>query len=128
MRRSEHNDPEWDEADDRPGIDRFDDFDRAIRSAGTSRQRYVLRLYITGNTPRSTRAIRNIRALCEEHLHGQYDLEVIDIHQQPVLARGEQIIAAPTLIKKLPAPLRKCVGDFSDTTRVLFGLDLKPAG
>jgi circadian clock protein KaiB len=81
---------------------------------------------VTGSTPRSTKAIQNIRALCEQHLRGRYDLEVIDIYQQPVLARGEQIIAAPTLIKKLPEPLRKVVGDLSDTEKVLMGLDLQP--
>ena len=78
------------------------------------------------STPKSSKAIQNIRALCEEHLQGRYDLEVVDIYQQPVLARGEQIIAAPTLIKKLPAPLRKVVGDLSDSDRVLMGLDLQP--
>lgn len=107
-------------------VDRADEFERAIASAAESHQRYVLRLYVTGSTPRSARAIQNIRAICEKHLHGRYDLEVIDIHQQPVLARGEQIIAAPTLIKKLPAPLRKVVGDLSDSDRVLMGLDLRP--
>ena len=110
----------------REPLDRADEFERAIASAGESHQRYVLRLYVTGSTPRSSRAIQNIRAICEKHLHGRYDLEVIDIHQQPVLARGEQIIAAPTLIKKLPAPLRKVVGDLSDSDRVLMGLDLRP--
>ena len=107
-------------------IDRVDDFERAILAAAVSDQRYVLRLYVTGSTPRSVRAIQNIRAICEKHLQGRYDLEVIDIHQQPVLARGEQIIAAPTLIKRLPAPLRKVVGDLSDSDRVLMGLDLRP--
>jgi len=107
-------------------IDHVGDFENALKEAATSRERYVLRLYVTGSTPRSSRAIQSIRALCETHLSGRYDLEVIDIHQQPVLARGEQIIAAPTLIKKLPAPLRKMVGDLSDTDRVLMGLDLQP--
>jgi len=107
-------------------VDHVDDFEKALQEAATSQQRYVLRLYVTGSTPRSSRAIQSIRALCETHLSGRYDLEVIDIHQQPVLARGEQIIAAPTLIKKLPAPLRKMVGDLSDTDRVLMGLDLQP--
>jgi circadian clock protein KaiB len=105
-------------------IDRTREFEAAIREAGRGEQRYVLRLYVTGSTPRSTKAIQNLRAFCEKHLRGRYDLEVIDIFQQPVLARGEQIIAAPTLIKKLPAPLRKVVGDLSDTERVLMGLDL----
>jgi circadian clock protein KaiB len=91
-----------------------------------SDQRYVLRLYVTGMTPRSRRAIENVRRICEEHLPGQYDLEVIDIYQQPTLAKGEQIIAAPTLIKKLPLPLRRVIGDMSSTDRVLLGLDLRP--
>jgi circadian clock protein KaiB len=95
----------------------------AAPNLGTGR--YVLRLYVTGMTPRSTRAIENVRAICEEHLQGRYDLEVIDIYQQPVLAKGEQIIAAPTLIKQLPAPLRRIIGDLSNTERVLVGLDLR---
>ena len=78
-------------------------------------------------TPRSTRAVENVRTICEEHLHGRYDLEVIDIYQQPTLAKGEQIIAAPTLVKKLPLPLRRVIGDLSNTDRVLLGLDLRPA-
>lgn len=85
---------------------------------------YVLKLYITGSTPRSTKAIINIRQICEEHLEGRYELEIIDIFQQPVLAKGEQIIAAPTLIRKLPLPLRRFIGDMSDTERILLGLDL----
>lgn len=90
-------------------------------------ERYVLRLYVAGMTPRSTRAVENVRAICEERLHGRYDLEVIDIYQQPTLAKGEQIIAAPTLIKKLPLPLRRVIGDLSSIERVLVGLDLKRA-
>jgi circadian clock protein KaiB len=107
-------------------VDRVGEFEKAVKR-GAAEQRYVLRHYVTGSTPRSSRAIQNIRSLCETHLRGRYDLEVIDIHQQPVLARGQQIIAAPTLIKQLPAPLRKMVGDLSDTQRVLMGLDLQPA-
>ncbi len=90
------------------------------------RGKYVLKLYITGATPRSTKAIMNIRDICEEHLKGRYNLEIIDIFQNPVLAKGEQIIAAPTLIKKLPTPLRRFIGDMSDTDRILVGLDLRP--
>jgi circadian clock protein KaiB len=86
---------------------------------------YVLRLYVTGLTARSQRAIANIKKICEEHLHGRYDLEVIDIYQHPTLAKGEQILAAPTLIKKLPLPLRSFIGDLSNTERVLLGLDLR---
>ena len=85
---------------------------------------YVLRLYVTGQTPRSLRAIQNIRQICETHLKGRYDLEVIDIYKRPSLARGEKVIAAPTLVKSLPAPIRRFVGDLSDTEKVLFGLDL----
>jgi circadian clock protein KaiB len=87
--------------------------------------RYVLRLYVAGQTPKSVLAITNIKRICEEELQGQYDLEVIDLYQQPQLAQGEQIIAVPTLIKKLPPPLRRIIGDMSDTERVLVGLDLR---
>jgi circadian clock protein KaiB len=86
---------------------------------------YVLRLYITGSTPHSVRAISNIRKICEEYLEGRYDLEVVDISQHPALAEGEQIIAAPTLIKQLPLPLRRFIGDMSQTNRILLGLDLR---
>lgn len=88
------------------------------------KQRYVLRLYVTGMTARAERAIRNVRAICDEHLEGRYDLEVVDVYQQPVLARDEQIIAAPTLVRKLPLPLRRIIGDMSQRDRVLLGLDL----
>jgi circadian clock protein KaiB len=108
--------------------DQTAEFERALLEAKQSKRKYVLRLYVTGNTPRSTKAIQNIRMLCEEHLRGRYDLEVIDIHQQPVLAQDEQIIAAPTLIKMMPRPLRKFIGDLSNTDRVLMGLDLQPVG
>ncbi len=90
-------------------------------------QRYVLRLYVAGLTPRSTQAIENIRKICEEHLSGRYDLEVVDIYQHPMLAEGEQIIAAPTLIKQLPLPLRRFIGNMSDTERILVGMDLRTA-
>jgi circadian clock protein KaiB len=103
----------------------FGDLEQASRHPAA--ERYVLRLYVTGMTPRSTRAVENIRRICEEHLQGRYDLEVIDVYQQPTLAKGEQIIAAPTLIKKLPLPLRRVIGDMSNTERVLLGLDLRPA-
>jgi circadian clock protein KaiB len=87
--------------------------------------RYVLRLYVTGMTQRSMQAIANLRAICESRLRGRYELEVVDIYARPQLARDEQIIAAPTLIKKLPLPLRRIVGDLSDEERVLLGLDLR---
>jgi circadian clock protein KaiB len=97
-------------------------FERAARTP--TAERYVLRLYVTGMTPRSARAVKNLRAICDEHLEGRYDLEVIDIYQQPVLAKGEQIVAAPTLIKKLPLPMRRIIGDMSNRERVLLALHL----
>jgi circadian clock protein KaiB len=86
--------------------------------------RYVLRLYVAGQTPKSVRAITNIRKICEENLKGRYVLDVIDLYQQPQLAQGEQIIAVPTLIRELPLPLRRIIGDMSNTERVLIGLNL----
>ena len=96
-----------------------------LMAASPSEERYVLRLYVTGMTPRSTEAFAAIRALCEERLRGRYDLEVIDIYQHPQLAIDEQIVAVPTLVKKSPAPLRRLIGDLSNTERVLLGLDLR---
>jgi circadian clock protein KaiB len=87
-------------------------------------ERYYLRLFITGTTSRSARAIVNIRKLCEEYLRGRYDLEVIDITQDPRRAKDEQILAAPTLIKQLPLPLRRFIGDMSETDRLMVGLDI----
>jgi circadian clock protein KaiB len=101
-------------------------FERAARTPPADR--YVLRLYVTGMTSRSTRAVNNLRVICDEYLEGRYDLEVIDIYQQPVLTRGEQIVAAPTLIKKLPLPMRRIIGDMSNRDGVLLGLDLVPPG
>jgi circadian clock protein KaiB len=91
------------------------------------KKKYLLRLYVTGQTPRSVMSIDNLKRFCEQHLRGQYDMEVIDIYQQPGLASENQIIAAPTLIKSLPLPLRRLVGDLSNPDRVLVGLDLKIA-
>jgi circadian clock protein KaiB len=88
--------------------------------------RYQLKLYVAGVTPRSSSAIRSITDLCETHLQGRYALEIIDIYQQPTLAKGEQIIAAPTLIKKLPLPLRRLIGDMANQDKLLVGLDLRP--
>lgn len=85
----------------------------------------MLRLYIAGVSLRSSHAIANIKKICEEHLKGRYELEVIDIYQNPELAKSAQVIAAPTLIKSLPPPLRKFIGDLHDTERILIGLDLK---
>jgi len=90
-----------------------------------SRQaKYLLRLYVSGSTLKSSLAIENIKRVCEQHLKGRYDLEVVDIYQQAKLARDEQIVAVPTLIKRLPLPLRRLVGDMSNLKKVLFGLDL----
>lgn len=86
---------------------------------------YVLKLYVTGMTPSSTLAIKNLKEICDNHLKGIYNLEVIDLYKNPGLAIGEQIIAAPTLVKKLPLPFRRIIGNMSDTERVLVGLDLK---
>jgi circadian clock protein KaiB len=102
-------------------------FEAAAAAAAKTAERYPLRLYVTGTTPHSARAIGNIRAICEAHLEGRYDLEVVNIFENPQLAEGEQIIAAPTLIKKLPLPLRRFIGDMSNTERILIGLDLRPA-
>src|SRR5215471_12262144 len=88
-------------------------------------ERYVLRLYVTGMTPRSQQAIAAIKAICEKHLKGRYDLEVIDIYQHPTQTKDEQIVAIPTLVKQLPAPLRRLIGNLSDEERVLVGLDLQ---
>jgi circadian clock protein KaiB len=97
-------------------------FEQALQEA--SKAKYVLRLYISGNTPASQTAIINLRRVCEEKLKGRYQLEVVDIQQQPALAKRDQIIAVPTLIKRLPSPLKKMIGDLSKTERLLVGLDL----
>ena len=94
--------------------------------AAAANSQYILRLYVTGKTPNSLRAIASLKEICEEYLQGRYHLQVIDIYQQPALAEGDQIVATPTLIKKLPAPLRRLIGDMSNRERVLIGLDLRP--
>jgi circadian clock protein KaiB len=101
-----------------------EEFEKAVELQDHAK--YVLRLYVTGMTPKSTKAIINVQGICEKYLGGTYELKVIDIYQQPKLAKGEQIIATPTLIKKLPLPLRKVIGDMSDTEKVLLGIDLRP--
>jgi circadian clock protein KaiB len=103
----------------------FRTFEKAAAQKKT--EKYILRLYVTGMTPRSTEAINNIRKICEGHLHGRYDLEVIDVYKDPTVAAGEQIVAAPTLIKKLPLPLRRFIGDMTNTDRILVGLELQPS-
>jgi circadian clock protein KaiB len=106
-------------------IDDTKAFEDAL-AAQAPAEHYLLRLFVTGSTPKSSRAIRNIRALCEEKLRGRYDLEVVDIYQHPEQVKGEQIVVTPTLVKKLPLPFRKIIGDLSDKERVLVGLDLVP--
>jgi len=98
------------------------EFDKALKEM--SHERYVLRLFVAGMNPNSLRAIENIKHICETYLAGRYQLDVIDVYQQPILAKDGQIVAAPTLIKELPPPLRKLVGSMSDTDRVLVGMDL----
>jgi circadian clock protein KaiB len=98
---------------------------KRMKSRTKEKPKYLLRLYVTGQTPRSLKSVENLQRLCEKHLPGRFHLEVIDIYQQPALAAEGQIIAAPTLIKATPLPLRRLVGDFSDTERVVLGLDLK---
>jgi circadian clock protein KaiB len=105
------------------------------RSAGpraaarkAERPAWDLRLYVAGQTPRSLTAFRNLKQLCEEHLKGQYQIEVIDLLENPKLAQGDQILAIPTLVRKLPEPVRKIIGDLSDRERVLVGLDLRSRG
>jgi circadian clock protein KaiB len=90
-------------------------------------QRYLLRLYVTGTTPASQKAIERVREICEARLHGRYQLDVIDIYQLPALAKDEQIIATPTLIRVLPAPLRRFIGDLSKAEKILFGIDVRVA-
>jgi circadian clock protein KaiB len=88
------------------------------------RAEYILRLYVTGSTPRSLKAISNLKRLCEEYLQGDYELQVIDMYKNPQAARDAQIVAAPTLIKRLPAPVRRFIGDLSDKQKLLVGLDI----
>jgi len=85
-----------------------------------------LRLYVAGQTPRSLTAFKNLKEICEEYLKGQYHIEVVDLMENPTLARGDQILAIPTLVRKLPQPIRKIIGDLSNTERVLVGLDIQP--
>jgi circadian clock protein KaiB len=89
---------------------------------------YELRLYVAGQTPKSVQAFANLKAICEAHLKGRYRIEVVDLLKNPTLARGDQILAVPTLVRKLPQPMKKIIGDFTDTERVLVGLNLVPVG
>lgn len=99
-------------------------FEQALKVTAIRRARYILRLYVCGSSTRSLRAVGNLKKICEEYFPNDYDLEIIDLHDNPTAAREEQIIAAPTLVKQLPKPLRKFVGDLSNTQKVLIGLDI----
>ena len=99
---------------------------RAPQTDGGELGRWNLRLYVAGQTPRSLTAFKNLKQICEEYLKGKYYIEVIDLMENPTLARGDQILAVPTLVRKLPQPIRKIIGDLSNTERVLVGLDIQP--
>src|SRR5690349_4499469 len=99
------------------------DFEKALADQGTGR--YVLRLYVTGATEKSARAIANLRALCDQHLAGRYDLEVVDVYQEPLLALEGHILAAPTLVKSAPLPVRRLIGDLSDHDKLFAALDIR---
>ncbi len=98
------------------------------KGAGEGEEVWDLRLYVAGQTPRSVAAFANLKKICEAHLQGRYNIEVVDLVKHPQLAAGDQILAIPTLVRKLPQPLRKIVGDLRDTERALVGLQLRPAG
>ena len=100
---------------------------RAAVAASRPARFWQLRLYVAGQTPKSLTAFSNLRGICENHLKGRYRIEVIDLMEKPQLSKGDQIVAIPTLVRKLPVPVRKIIGDLSDTERVLVGLDLRPA-
>jgi circadian clock protein KaiB len=99
---------------------------KATKTTATKPEQWELRLYIAGNTPKSTTALNNLKKYCEEHLKGQYKIEVIDLLQQPQLAAGDQILAVPTLVRKVPVPIRKIIGDLSNEEKVLVGLNIRP--
>lgn len=101
------------------------EYDQAM--SGMHKDKYILRLFITGTTSKSVQALTNLKKICEEYLEGRYELEVIDLYQDPGQAKDEQIIAAPTLIKKLPLPFRRIIGDMSDIEKVLVGLEIRKA-
>ncbi|MDI6719594.1 MAG: circadian clock KaiB family protein [Methanomicrobiales archaeon] len=101
--------------------------DAMSREADETGEIWVLRLYVAGQTPKSLAAFANLKKICEEHLAGRYRIEVVDLLEHPQLARGDQILAVPTLVRQLPPPLRKIIGDLSNTEKVLVGLDIKPA-
>ena len=98
--------------------------DRAVAQAPDAKA-YVLRLYVAGQTPKSLLAFTNLKQICEDHLQGRYEIEIVDLLENPQLARGDQILAVPTLVRRLPEPIKKIIGDLSNTERVLVGLDLQ---
>src|SRR6478672_4134478 len=100
-------------------------FDGATARPPSVEQTYELRLYVAGQTPKSVLALTNLRQICEAHLQGRYEIEVIDLMENPQLAQGDQILALPTLVRRLPEPIKKIIGDLSNTERVLVGLDLR---
>jgi circadian clock protein KaiB len=104
---------------------------QAVKSISQSKAQedaWVLRLYVAGQTPKSVTAFANLKKICADHLADKYRIELIDLLENPQLARGDQILAIPTLVRNLPTPMRKIIGDLSNTDRVLVGLDLRPAG
>ena len=109
---------------DKKTQNKLDEFEEALETRKKD-GKYVLRLFVAGINPKSVKAIENLREVCEENLKGQYELEIIDIYKQPIFAKEGQIIAAPTLIKQLPPPIRRFVGDLSDKKKLLLGLDLR---
>jgi circadian clock protein KaiB len=111
-------------ADDQGIVSSTEAFEQAARAAAA--EHYVLRLYVAGMTAKSTRAVENIRQVCEQHLQGRYELEVIDVYKNPLQAGKEQIVALPTLLKQLPLPLRRIIGDLSNSEKLIVGLDLRP--
>ena len=111
------------DAETAPVQDSIVAFERALSELGQGH--YVLRLYVAGMTSNSQRAIENVKKICAEYMQGRFELEIIDIYQQPTLAKKGQIVAAPTLVKELPLPLRKFIGDMSQTERILVGLDVR---
>ena len=102
-------------------------FEDTVKAGPLRRAKYILRLYVTGSSARSLKAVHNLKKICDEHLAGEYEIEIIDLLERPQLASGDQILAIPTLVRKLPEPIRKIIGDLSNTERVLVGLDLRQA-
>jgi circadian clock protein KaiB len=100
---------------------------KSIKDANPQNSAWLLRLYVAGQTPKSVTAFANLKKICADHLEDKYRIELIDLLENPQLARGDQIVAIPTLVRNLPAPMRKIIGDLSNTERVLVGLDLRPA-